>query len=205
MCFLYLIYFQGNSISFLELISSTTKENRLHICLCIQGILVLETSWWLPFLSSPVGQKRWKLCARGVCAHLPGKLLKSYRLTPSWLGMAGWRGSFWFLPSYNTFKDECTYCVKVLVVSVTLWIVVVLCIIVWFERPGPWYVSVNWKAPPGVCIVKFGLSSRFKPFHVEVTPSNVICVLLIEPDPVGVRLPSADTPDPVTEYCQPVL
>ena len=70
--------------------------------------LFVHTSCWLPFLSCPVGQKRWKICARGVCAHLPGKPLKSYRLTPSWLGMAAWRGSFWLLPSHNTFNDECS-------------------------------------------------------------------------------------------------
>jgi len=80
-------------------------------------------------------------------------------------------------------------------VSVTEFIVVVLCIIVWFERPGPWYVSVNWKEAPGVAIVKFGLSSKFNPFHVEVTPSKVTLVLDIDPDPVGVRFPSAFTPD----------
>ena len=65
---------------------------------------------------------------------------------------------------------------------------------------------MNWKAAPGVTIVKSGLSVSFNPFHVEVTPSNVTCVALTDPAPVGTRLSQLDsTLVPVTTYCQPVL
>ena len=65
---------------------------------------------------------------------------------------------------------------------------------------------MNWKLPtPLFVCVMFGLCSRFIPFHVEVTPSNVTDVVLIDPDPVGDKDPSAVTVVPVTEYCQPVL
>ena len=101
----------------------------------------------------------------------------------------------------NSFCHRCrwecttkTYCEKILVVSVTLVTSVVLWIIVWFCKPGPEYVSVNWNAAPGVVCVKVGLS--LTPVHDDVTPS---IVTLFVPVP-GERLPEALTPLPVTEY-----
>ena len=78
--------------------------------------------------------------------------------------------------------------------SVTLVISVVLWITVWFCKPGPEYVSVNWNAAPGVVCVKDGLPVT--PVHDDVTPSIVTLFVPV----VGDRLPLALTPDPVTEY-----
>jgi hypothetical protein len=75
-----------------------------------------------------------------------------------------------------------------LVTSVVLWI------IVWFERPGPLYVSVNWNAAPGVVCVKLGFEPT--PVHVEFTP--LILTLFVVG--VGAKLPDAVIPLPVAEY-----
>ena len=78
--------------------------------------------------------------------------------------------------------------------SVTLVISVVLWITVWFCKPGPEYVSVNWNAAPGVVCTKVGL--LVIPVHDDVTPSIVTLLLPVPGD----RFPLADTPLPVTEY-----
>ena len=84
-------------------------------------------------------------------------------------------------------------------VSVTLVTSVTLSIIVWLLKPGPEYVSVNWKFAPGVVCVKVGLLST--PVHVEVTP---FIVTFTSPVP-GDKFPFAVIPDPVAEYLYPVL
>ena len=63
---------------------------------------------------------------------------------------------------------------------VTLCISVVRFITVWFLRPGPEKLSVNWKGAPGVVIVKFGLLFKSKSVHVEVTPFNVLLFPVVD-------------------------